>query len=267
MPRNQQQPAYKCNLHRTGTFIYETMLLLESFAVHGSMEELKRQALEENLLGKTSSYTVKGMLRAFEQRFLVPHPPLPPAEQVALATCSSIPNVAKLHILFPYYLAADDLVRDVYLGLVLPSYHGQGQVSRETIQQYLEQLSAASHALSEWAEYTKLRWARGFAALLRDFGLLSKHPGTELITLNLRREAFAFFWLWLRQEGFSVSEAGDLKLWEMLQLGPAHREKLLIDGQQQGWWEYRRAGDVIEFHTRHMLEEWLEYVRYANEDE
>jgi hypothetical protein len=106
------------------------MLLLESFAVHGSMEELKRQALEENLLGKTSSYTVKGMLRAFEQRFLVPHPPLPPAEQVALATCSSIPNVAKLHILFPYYLAADDLVRDVYLGLVLPSYHGQGQVSR-----------------------------------------------------------------------------------------------------------------------------------------
>lgn len=250
--------VYKCNLQRTGVFISETQQALRAFGEHGSFSRLREEVFRENLLRKTSSHTLAGLIRAFYQRFVVPHPPLPPGVLVGKAMRSGLPEAVKKQILFPYYIVSDALVHDIYLYLVLPRLRGQATLTREEVIAYLEAQVASHPELGKWAPYTRLRWARGMLALLRAFNLLERAPGIKLLPLYLHRETFAFFWLWLRQEGFAVQEATALELWDLLQ-AKERLDDLLGQGQRQGWWYYQRSADFVEFTPRFAtVEEWLE---------
>ncbi|MEW6275256.1 MAG: BrxA family protein [Bacillota bacterium] len=265
----QDTTVYKCDLHRTGVFLFETRRLFEAFAIHGDFARLQQEALNKNLLGKTSTNTVKGMLGAFRRRFLQAHPPLPPAALVARAIISRLPELAKTQILFPYYIFSDALVNDVYRDLVLARLAGEnGTLTREDLLAYLEESSKNHPELQKWAESTKIRWVRGMLSMLRAFGLLGHAPGATLYPFYLRPETFAFFWLWLRQQGFSFHEARSLELWVVLQVSDeGHFNDLFLAGQQQGWWQLMRSGEMVEFSTSfHSVEEWLGHAVERSKD-
>lgn len=262
MPSSRDTGVYKCDLQRAGVFLMETFRLLETFAVHGDFKRLREEALKENLLGKTSAHTIKGMLQAFRRRFLNPHPLLPPAALVAQAVKAALPEVAKTQILFPYYLLSDALVADIYRELVLPQVsRGNGVLTRDAVLGFLEEKSSTHPELKKWASYTKVRWAWGMLAFLRDFGLLERAPGTKLRPLILQREAFAFYWLWLREQGLSFREARAHELWPLLQVSEPRFAELVFAGQKERWWRYEEAGGLVEFHTPFAtVEEWLRSV-------
>lgn len=259
MPSSREAVVYKCNLHRGGIHLLETIRLLKAFAVHGDFKRLSEEALKENLLGKTSTHTIKAMLQAFRRRFLNPHPSLPPAALVAQAVKAALPEVAKTQILFPYYLLSDALVADIYRELVLPQVsRGNGVLTRDAVLGFLEEKGRTHPELKKWAAYTKVRWARGMLAFLRDFGLLERAPGTKLRPFILRREAFAFYWLWLKSQGLAFGEAKAHELWPLLQVSGPRFAELVFAGQKEQWWRYEEAGGLVEFHTPFAtVEEWL----------
>lgn len=253
-----QGVRFKANLQRGGTGLREMRRLLEAFAEHEDFERLKRQALDDNLLGKTSTYLIKDLLSAFKRRFLQPSG-LPPAHLVALAMRSPMADAAKNHILFPYFICTDALVERCYRDLVLSgSGAPQAKLSAEEVVSHLMALSEMHPELKRWSEYLRLRWARGFLALLRHFGLMERAPHTRLQPLWLLPEAFAFFWLWFLGQGGSFWDAAQRDLWELLQIGENYREELLIEGEMRGWWYYQRLGTIVQFQPRFPgVEEWL----------
>ncbi|MBC7335932.1 MAG: DUF1819 family protein, partial [Clostridia bacterium] len=242
-----------------GTGLAEMRRLLEAFADHGDYHRLREQALRENLLGKTSEHMVDAMLQAFRRRFLRAED-LPPAPVVALAMRAHMPEAAKAQILLPYYIRADSLVEECYRSLVLARLKVPAPVlTRDEVVEHLLKLGEGHPELLKWSAYLRLRWARGFLALLRQFGLMERHPRTSLRRLYLLLECFAFFWLWLCQKDGSFWDAERDKIWPLLQADGRQKEELLLQGQLRGWWHYQRAGDIVSFTPRYAsVEEWLE---------
>lgn len=251
---------FGAHLQRGGTGLFEMRCLLEAFAEHGDFETLKRQTVEENILGKTSEHMLKAMLSAFRRRFLQPLD-LPPALILARAMRSPLPEAAKTQLLFPYFVRSDPLVEICYCNLVLPradGFHSRLEISE--VMDHLGTLSVSHQELARWSDYMRLRWSRGFLALLRHFGLMERHPGTRLKRLWILPESFAFFWLWLWWQRGSFQQAEDHDLWRLLQVNEGSRDEFLGEGQSRGWWYYQRAGEIVDFHPRFDgIEEWLEY--------
>lgn len=254
----RENVRYRLDLPRSGVFLVEAERLLRCLAENGDFGQVRYLAEQQNLLGKASRETIKAVLKAFRRIFLNAPPELPSAVVVGKALRAPIPQVAKRQILFPYHLLGDLLVLDAYRALVLPAA-GNGSLTPSEVLAYLDAQTGDHPELAGWSAYSKLRWARGFLALLRAFELLERAPGTKLLPLDLRLEAFALFWLHLREKGLSFHQATEANLWPLLGLGKAKLDSLLAAGEARAWWQYRRAGAMVEFFTPFSsTEEWLE---------
>lgn len=250
---------FQAHLQRGGVGLLEMRRLLEAFAEHGDFERLKQQALKENLLGKTSQHIIRDMLGAFKRRFLQDLG-LPPANLVAQAMRSHLPDAAKNQILFPYFVCSDPLVEECYRELVLTKLsYPQARLDTKEVFNHLSAISESHPEIAKWTETLRLLWSRGFLALLRHFGLMERYPRNQLRRLYLLPEPFAFFWLWFWQESNSFWDAQRNGVWTILQLDERSKEELLIDGQLKGWWHYQRLGDIVNFQPRFKsVKEWLE---------
>lgn len=249
---------FQSHLQRGGTGLPEMRRFLEAFAQHHDFERLKQQARHENLLGKTSSHMVNDALHAFKRRFLQPTS-LPPTHLVAQAMGAPMPEAAKTQILFPYFVCTDPLVDECYRSLVLRRLENpKAALTRAEVTEHLLELGKQHPELTKWSEYLRVRWARGFLALLRQFGLMERHPRTHLRRLYLLPEPFAFYWLWFCQKDGSFWDATRNEVWTLLQLDERRKEELLAEGQLRGWWHYQRAGEIVSFVPRFTgVEEWL----------
>lgn len=238
---------FQAHLQRGGIGLEEMRRLLLAYAECSDYGEIKRKAIEENLLGKTSEKIIGDMLYAFRRRFLSDHN-LPPAELVAQVLKTSLPEAAKLQVLFPYFFMTDPLVERCYRSLVLPQvYNSNPTLTSKDVLAYLEELSNGHPELSKWSEKLKQRWARGFLTLLRRFGLMERHPKKNLKRMWLLPESFAFFLLWFWQKEGSLRVAINQSFWDLMQLDERGKEALLTEGQLRGWWTYQRLGVILDF--------------------
>ena len=253
--------VYKADLQHAGTAISESIIILSEYLKHREWNQLKASVLKKNLLKKRSSVTASNFLRAARRRFFVDHAPLPSADSVAYAMVADMPYVAKTQILYPYVCKADALVEQVVLRLVKPHFEGSfsSNLTKEDVVNFLQEESLSHPELQSWADSLKLRWTRGFLALLRDLGMMEQAPSNKLLKPLVRVEAFSFFLLGLIQSGFSTVKAVNNPLWELYFLESLEIERLLVESQACGWIYYSKAGDVVELKPRHTsIEEWLE---------
>lgn len=238
---------FQAHLQRGGIGLEEMKRLLLAYAECSNYQEVKRKAIEENLLGKASEKIVVDMLYAFRRRFLL-NQNLPPAKLVAQVLKTSLPEAAKLQVLFPYFVMTDPLVENCYRNLVLPKSHNSSPIlTSKDVVAYLEKLSDRHPELAKWSGKLKQRWAVGFLTLLRRFGLMENHPKKNLKKMWLLPEPFAFFLLWFWQKEGSFRAAIDKPIWELVQLDERGKEMLLAEGQLKGWWTYQRFGVIVDF--------------------
>lgn len=250
---------FQANLQRGGTGLDEMRRLLEAYSEHGDLEKLKRQVFKENLLGKTSDHLLKDLFSAFKRRFLRSFG-FPSVNIVAKAMVSKIPEAGKKQILFPYFIRSDALVEEVYLKLVVPRLDSANpSLATDEVFTYLKSLGDDHPELKNWSEYLRLRWSRGFLALLRHFDLMERYPSFRIKHLWLLLEPFAFFWLWFWQQEQSFWAAEKKDIWVLLQLKERDRSGLLAEGQLRGWWSFQRSGEIVQFQPKHKnVEEWLQ---------
>ncbi len=253
-------PRYAAQLQRDGVGVREMLVLLEAYARHGDWERVRREALEANLLGKTSRSQVRGFLKAFRRRFLSDRG-LPPAQTLALFVGASVPEGAVSQVLLAYYLRADPLAERCYRDLVLARLCGtRAELTVLEVAEYLGLLARDHPELGRWSTTLRARWIRGFRTLLRRLGVMERAPSSRLRRPWVFPETFGFFWLWAWEHSGSVYEAGETDLWELYRLEPDDRERLLVEGQTRRWWIYHRAGSIVQFRPAFGgLEEWLRY--------
>ncbi len=249
---------FQAHLQRGGVGLEEMKRLLLVYAECGNEAEVKKRALEDNLLGKTSERMVKDMLYAFRRRFLS-NSGLPPAELVALFVKSPLPEDAKNQALFPYFITTDSLAERCYRDLVLSRINNiKPQLTSREVKAHLEALSVDYPELAKWSEKLKERWSKGFLTLLRRFNLMERSPKKDLRRFWLLLEPFAFFWLWFWERDGSFWSAAEQTLWELLQVNERRIDELLVEGQLRGWWLYQRAGSIVDFQPKFStLREWL----------
>ena len=254
-------PVYKADLQHAGTAIPESITILSEYLKHRDWKQLRVSVLKRNLLKKRSSVTASNFLQAVRRRFFVDHSPLPSADLVALAMVTDMSQVAKAQILYSYVCKADALVEQVVLRLVKPHLEGSfsSDLTKEDVVNFLRDESSSHPELRSWADSLIMRWARGFLALLRGFGMMESAPSHRLLRPLVRVEAFAFFLLGLLQSSFSPIEVMNHPLWDLYFLKGPEMERLLVEAQARGWIYYSKAGDVVELKSRYpSLGEWLE---------
>jgi len=255
----EKRVKFQAHLQRGGLGLEEMKRLLLVYTECLNELEVKRKAFEDNLLGKTSKWTINDMLSAFRRRFFS-NSSLPPAEFVGKFLKLSIPEIAKNQVFFPYFIITDALVERCYRDLVLTKLNNPNAIlTNKEVREHLENLGQNYLEIAKWTEKLKSRWTRGFLTLLRRFNLLEKNPKNNLKKMWLLPEPFAFFWLWFWEKGGSFWFAAEQPLWELLQVDEQRREELLIEGQLRGWWSYQRSGSIIDFQPKFLtLKEWLE---------
>jgi hypothetical protein len=251
--------CYRAHLHRGGIGLQEMIRLLDAYARYGDWQTVRREALEENLLGKTSGYQVRDLLKAFRRRFLSDSN-LPPAHSVGQFIRSPLPEAAKIQVLLPYYVLTDLLVERCYRDLVVPRLSSlPAELTATEVREHLESLEAEHPELRRWSKTMRERWICGFRTLLRQFRLMDQHPSSRLRRPMLLPEPFGFYWLWLWERFGSFREAEAADLWSLYLLDVEQRERLLGEGQVRGWWTYQRLGSIVQFHATYDLNGWLRH--------
>jgi len=175
---------------------------------------------------------------------------------------ADISQVSKTQILYPYVCKADALVEQAVLRLVKPRLQGSfsSDLTKEDVVDFLREESSSHAELRSWAESLTNRWARGFLALLRNFGVMTPAPKNKLLTPRVRVEVFTFFLLGLLDSGLSVSETLANSLWQLYMMSEQEKENLLVEASAKGWLHYARAASILEVKPRYAsLKEWLEH--------
>jgi hypothetical protein len=242
--------TYAANLQNVGLVALETEVLLDAYHRVGDWSDVRRLAVEENLLGKRSTTTVRHILKVVARRYIKGPEWLPSLPIAATFFAhAAISSRAKTQVAFLYTVAEDRLVQDCLDALVLRLLGGAsgGFVHVDDVTDHLRQLSNVHPELGRWRPYLRRRWASGFLSLLRDVGFLGPAPSAQLSDPVILPEAFGFVFPWLVDHTGGARTALNHQALAWWAVDPDEKRTLLAAGQERGWWRYAAAGSMIEF--------------------
>ncbi len=242
--------TYAANLQRVGLVPGETQALLSAYIEVGDWAKVRQLALEQNLLGKRSTTTVRGILKAVARRYLKGPEWLPGARSAGTFFAQpSIPSRAKAQVAFLYTVAEDLLVQACLESLVVgrPQPRSGTHLHLDDVLAFLRGMEAEHPQVARWRPYLRRRWASGFLSLLRDGGLMEPAPSWTLADPIILPEAFGFVFPWLAERTGSARAALEHRALAWWGLDAGELRELLSTGQALGWWRYAAAGSMVEF--------------------
>jgi len=253
---------YECGLTGEGVSLYEMLKLIELSKDAGDYRKLRMKVFAENYLGKNSDSRIDNILRAFKKRFLNDADKgLPPVKVLSLAIDSDLPEESKRQILFPYYLFSDDLLRTTYDELVIKSME-KGErltINNADVVDFLKELGKGHKNIAAWSENSKKKWATRFLTFLRTFGMLEKYPANKLKKMYVLPETFAFFALWLADNGLPFQRIMAYILWRFYLMSVEEVLERTYYGNKKDWWYFEETAGIITFQPRYNLGGWLEH--------
>jgi hypothetical protein len=241
-----QQPRYTSTLSNTVALLDETYQVMRQITLGNSLEDVRRQVIEDNLLGKKSERSRQNAWANVYFRYFS-HRDEGFIDLLTETITSSIPEKAKRLILFFELAQADALIHDLTIQLLFDLYEqGRSLVAKQDILEWMDQNNQTHPEIGEWAPQTRERMIRHYLSLARDFGLLegSKHKSFTKPYVPLG----AFLWALyrLRDQGLStkaIIESDEFKLFFMSQNDVVF---LLNEATSSGYLSFRSAGDIYD---------------------
>lgn len=242
----EQQPRYTSTLSNTVALLDETYQVLAQIAQGNTLDDVRKQIIEENLLGKKTERSRQNTWANIYFRYFS-HRDEGFINLLAKTITSSIPERAKRLILFFEFAQADPLIKDITTQLLYDLYQqGRSLVAKQDLLEWMDQNSQSHPEIEEWAPQTRERMIRHYLSLARDFGLLegSKHKSFTKPYVPIS----AFLWVLyrLRDQGLStkaIIESDEFQLFFMSQNDVLF---LLNEATNTGYLSFRSAGDIYD---------------------
>jgi Putative inner membrane protein (DUF1819) len=238
--------TYAANLQNVGLVLDETETLLAAFVEAQDWQEVRRRALDDNLLGKRSTTTVRHILKVIRRRYLEPPSWLPTPDLVGrFFSRPPVSARAKTQVAFLYVLAEDRLVREAIQTLVLDPL--PAHLHLEEALGFLRGLEREHATVAGWQPYLRRRWSSGLLTLLREVGFLDSSPSSPVRKPIVQPSAFALIACWLVAHTPTRRAGLDHDAFRYWALDDSERSALLRAGNERGWWTYAAAGGLLEF--------------------
>lgn len=256
---------FRARLTEVGLAVDDSSALCLEYTRTHDWAEVRRRALQENLLGKGSQARIDKLWRAVERRVLRAAPPLDCPASMARFLASEVPAAAKAQLFFVLTVAEDAALLAAYRELVAPSLNGAARQApaKPDILHFLEDEARTRPEVARWTVPTRTRWAEGFRLVLREAGLLTTAFGKQLVLQSpvVRAETASLLCHAIADAGISGWAILRHQVMRPLLLTDADAVRAARTLQDRGWWNFTQNDALVEFKRNHRsLEEWLDHV-------
>jgi hypothetical protein len=267
MSNASSEEKYQARLTESGLAVEDSIVLCAEYRLTRDWEQVKSEALKENLLGKGSRSRISKLLRAVERRIFEAPTPLDRPIYVTrfLAAEKNVPTAAKSQLLLVLAVNDDLALADAFRTLVIPAASNSASrvLHPDEIRRFLKQAAESRPEVAGWTEETQARWAQGFRLVLREAGFVAsskKSPAVEIRPPLVRDEVVAFLAHLIAEggvNGWPILRHDVMKDILFTERDALRAARSLND---RGWWSFAQSGRIIEFHRNHAsLEGWLNH--------
>jgi hypothetical protein len=261
-----QPPAFRARLTEAGLAVEDSAALCAEYTRTFDWSEVRRRALEENLLDKGSEARITKLLRAVERRVLHALPPLSsPRPLAGFLGSPRVADTAKAQLLFVLTAREDAALAEGYWRLIVPALTGFSRraPAKAEIVGFLKEVAQVRPEVARWTDQTRLRWAEGFRLVMREAGFLTTGPGNQeaLQPPVPRPETVCLLCHAVADAGVSGWPILRHEVLRLLLLADADAVRGARTLQDRGWWNFAQNDALVEFRRNHAsLEQWLDHV-------
>jgi hypothetical protein len=241
------RPRYTIAVCKGSALLDETKALLRAWRPEETIQEFSARVLRDDLLGKSTAYRNRDIVRrVFARRLLLPDTKPAQFLKHLLSNVRSAKMVSDLVLV--YAARQDDLLRDVIVKLYWPSYR-EGRISLGTssVIAFLKDAEADGRIPEPWSEQVKIKVARGLIRALIDFGLL-KQIGRRLpetIHFQPAEGSIVYLAYDLHSDALTDAAVTEHRDWALFGFEPAQVRAAIDRLSGQGWWLAQMAGSIV----------------------
>jgi hypothetical protein len=241
------RPRYTIAVCKGSALLDETKTLLRAWHPEETIQEFSARVLRDDLLGKSTAYRNKDIVRrVFARRVLLPDSKPAQLLKHLLSNSHSAKIISDLMLV--YAARQDDLLRDVIVKLYWPSFR-EGRISLCTgnVIAFLKDAESDGRIPEPWSEHVKIKVARGLIRALIDFGLLRQigRRIPETVHFQPMDGSIAYLAYDLHSMGLTDTAVVDHKDWALFGFEQAEVKGAFDRLSGQGWWLAQIAGSLV----------------------
>lgn len=234
---------YSSKIIKAPALVSDSKLFLSQWEDELSVEKNIENAVQYNLMGKTSRAFVKNITKAFKERFIFGN-----GQDKALRKLvkSGIDQTITDRILYYYTAIADPLIYDFVTDYIYEMQsRGDLFITTKIAQKYIQKLSDDGKTTTKWSDTVCNRVAGNILTTLRDFHILDGKVKKTIAPVYLPIEAFFYIAYLIYKKELSGDKVLNHKDWKLFLLDALTVERLFIEANQHGYLTYNAAGSII----------------------
>lgn len=243
MRQKNKNFKYNSNIIKTPALLSDAKLFLSQWDPQLSTEKNIENAIEFNILGKTSRDFGKNIIKVFKKRFIFGDEQ---DEALRLLIKSSIDSKIVDRILYYYTARSDPLLYDFVTEYLFESnLIGDTIITTNKAEKFFKKISEEGKTKSLWSDTVCNRVARNVLTTLRDFHILEGKVRKNIAPVYLPVESFTYIAFLLNKKSPGGEKIINHPDWKLFLLTPNLVEKLFLEAHQHGYLRYYAAGSII----------------------
>ena len=243
MNKKKKDIKYNSKIIKAPALLSDAKLFLSQWDPHLSQEKNIENAIQYNILGKTSRNFGKNIIGAFKERFIFGDDQ---DEAIRSLIKSSIEPKIVDRILYYYTARSDSLLYDFVTQYLFElNLIGDTVITTRKAQNFFKIVSEAGKTNTLWSDTVCNRVARNVLTTLRDFHILEGKVRKNIAPVYLPIESFVYIAYLLNRNSPGGEKVLHHSDWKLFLLNSNMVEKLFLEAHQHGYLRYYSAGSII----------------------
>lgn len=248
MVQNNKVVKYNSKIIKAPALLSDAKLFLSQWDSEISPEKNIDNAIQFNILGKTSRNFGKNIIGEFKNRFIFGDDQ---DEALRLLIQSSIESRIVDRILYYYTALSDPLLYDFVTQYLFEcNLIGDTIITTNKAEKFFKKVSDQGKTSKPWSETVCNRVARNMLTSLRDFHILEGKVKKNIAPVYLPVESFVYIAYLLNQNSPGGEKILHHPDWKLFLLTPSLVEKLFLEAHQHGYLRYYAAGSIIRINFK-----------------
>jgi len=234
---------YSSALSSKGALLNETLAVLRQIAQGYSLDEIRAQVMDHDLLSKLTRRTRKAVWENIHARYLSDSDR---AHILAQMVVHAPDRQTERLVLFYELCRSTPILRDTTVHCIYPRYAaGYSGIDKTDIQAYFDKIAVEHPELTAWSPQTRDKVVSNILTILRDFGLLEGSQRKQFSRLYVPLPAFVYVLYRLADDGLiTPQELLKVEDWRLFFLEPDDVVALLDEATAVGHCTFKHQGDI-----------------------